>query len=252
MDPFSSFIQSLGNPAAYAIFRRQSLGRALLYLLLVTALFSLLSQLPVIFSFNSDYNQGLAWFKANTPEFVLQNGQLAVQGKMPFISKDEVNKTAVLIVDTSGQTGPDVLKDYREGALITKDKIIYKKSAFETREYDLGAYRAFSFNKHQAVGFLTAARPYFYVGLLLAIVLSSLAGRLLIALFIALLGLPLYWAIKVHVSYGDIYKLTIYAMTGPMLLFVLFNYLRYQPPFLFSLLTLFYLYLAGKHLPAEG
>ena len=246
MGLFPAIYQNIVNPAAYASFRRQSLGRAFLYLLLVTALFNLLSQLPVIFSFNNDYAQGLAWLKANTPEFVLRNGQLTVQGKMPFISK--VDKEAVLIVDTSGQTGPDALKDYREGALVTRDKIIYKKSSYETREYDLGAYRAFSFNKDQAINFLTAARPFFYVGLLLTIFLVYLAGYLLVALFIALLGRLLYWAMKVHISYGDIYKLTIYAMTGPMLLFVLLHYLRYQPPFLFSFLTLVYLYLAGKNL----
>jgi hypothetical protein len=250
MDLFSSFIQSLGNPAAYAIFRRHSLGRAFLYLVFVTVLFSAISHLPFIFNFNGTYGQGLAWFAAKAPEFSFQNGILEVQGKMPII----IDKTpgALYLVDTSGQTGPAALKDYREGALITKDKIIYKKSAFETREYDLGAYRAFSFNKHQAIGFLAAARPYFYVGLLLAIVLSSLAGRLLIALFISLLGLLLYPAMNVKASFGDLYKLTIYAMTAPALLLALLEIFRFQPSFLFSLLTLVYLYLAGKQLPAEG
>jgi hypothetical protein len=248
MSFFSSIYQSMVNPTSYAVFRRQSLGRALLYLLLVTALFCFFSNLLLILNFNNDYGKGMTWLKANTPEFVFQNGELAVQGKMPIVSK--ADKDTLFVVDTTGQTTPDVLKECQEGALITKDKIIYKKSAFETREYDLGAYRAFNFNKQQALDLLTAARPYFYVGFLLAIVLFSLTGHLVAALFIALLGLLLYWAIKIKLSFGDLYKLSIYAMTGPTLLFVLLGFLRVQPPFLFTFLSLGYLYLAGKSLRA--
>jgi hypothetical protein len=248
MSLFSAVYQSMVNPAAYASFRRQSLGRAFLYLLLVTALFNLIFNLSLIYNYNSNYKKGLAWLEAAAPEFVFQNGELTAQGKMPIVAS--VGRDALFIIDTSGQTGPDILKDRREGALITKDKIIYKKSSYETREYDLGAYRAFNFNKGQMIGFLAAARPFFYIGLLLAIFLTALASHLIAALFIALLGLLLYFALKVRVSFGDLYKLAIYAMTGPTLLFFLLDLFGSRPPFLFSFLSLVYLYLASKSLRA--
>jgi len=250
MDLFSSFIQSLVNPAAYALFRRHSLGRAFFYLVFVTVLSSAIAHLPFIFNFNGAYRQGVAWFAAKAPEFSFQNGTLEVQGKMPLI----IDKApgALYLVDTSGRTGADVLKDQREGALITSNKVLYKRGAYETTEYDLGAYRALSFTKAEAVKFLAAARPFFYAGLLLAVFFFTLAGRLIIALILSLLGLLLYPAMKGKVSFGDVYKLVIYAMTAPALLLALLEMFRLQPPFLFSLLTLVYLYLAGKQLPAEG
>ncbi len=109
---------------------RETVGRAVLYLILISLLLGAIGAIEVnygISEFIKIYNEG--W-----PNFELKDGELSVDGNMPIVLlEDEDN---YFVIDTTNNTSPDVLDSYSEGALILKDKMINKKSEVQTEVID--------------------------------------------------------------------------------------------------------------------
>ena len=232
--------------------RRQSFGRALLYLAVVTLLFGVLSLLPFIFNYNHIYEEGIKWLEVSSPEFAFQGGELKVNGKMPLVIEKSV--AGLLIIDTSGRSDAGILKEYPAGALVTKDKVIYKKDKYQTTVYDLGGYKAFSFTRPEMIKWLEAARPFLYLFILLFSYLGLLVIRLADILIVSFFALLLYAVMKIKLTYGDIFKLTVYAATLSGLFSSLFTLLNIEIPWLafwLAIITLTYLYLAGREIAAS-
>jgi len=199
--------------------------------------------------FPSSY-QGIIDSLKQAPDFTFRDAKLNVTAPMPLIISQDADY--LVIVDTTGKTGPSALDSHQSGALFSADSYT-RKEANKTTTYDYSAFRFLNFDKAGAVKWLTNARWPVYFSLIVLILVIFLFGKLLAALLLA----AIFWLFArsgFGLTFGDSYKLTIYAMTLPALLGLALSRLSafVLPAWLYALIVFFYLYRAGKAIKSEA
>lgn len=105
-------------------------GLGILYLLFVTALFSIPMYLQTSAKFIQNYKEHTIEPLLKIPAFYIQNGMVIFDKPMPYKIKDDTNQTLV-IIDTTGKVN-DFTSEYPNlSFLINKDKISFKAPALE-------------------------------------------------------------------------------------------------------------------------
>ncbi len=147
------------QPRAYKKIVSQPFGRSFRYLAIFLLLVSLVLSIKYTLVLRGGMEKADEWINAqaagmiakNLPEEIkIKDGQVSTTAKEPFVrywdfggegKKGEV----AFIIDTTGRTRD--LKDYRQGLLLTKNKLIFKNTkpggAVEIREQDLSKIKLF-------------------------------------------------------------------------------------------------------------
>jgi hypothetical protein len=239
----SKVADSITKPEAYGYFIKQTVGKAIVYLILLTLIFESLNLVRPVIDYNTGINQLIRSFNMNMPDFELKNGELNVNGNMPIISGD-VNY--VVIVDTTGGTGENALDNYNAGILILKNKIIQKESSFQKKEYNLKDFGTLTIDKSDVKGWIPLLKVI-NVFIILFGYIGFFAGKLLSALILALIGLIISGSMKLRKDFGDLYKISIYSLTLPIIIKVLLSVIKYTIPYFFIIyygIAVFYLWKA--------
>ncbi|WP_240689485.1 DUF1189 domain-containing protein [Ammoniphilus sp. YIM 78166] len=220
---FQEIKSSILNIKAYLHFSKQSLQKTFLYLILFSSLIWILGYIGVY----QNMSQGIAEIRTKVieevPDFTFPDGRLEVSGPMPAILYKDL--TSVVIVDTTGETNENVLNSYRSGLLILSDRLINKREEGRIEEIQFFTFGPMSFTKDDVVSWL----PYFkwvYWIVAVAMFIYTAISYLINALWVSLIGLLLNLFMKTKATFGALYKISVYALTLPMLLDTLFSYLR--------------------------
>ncbi|HWI50792.1 MAG TPA: DUF1189 domain-containing protein [Symbiobacteriaceae bacterium] len=150
---------------------------------------------------------------AQIPDFTFSNGQVEFKEKMPYVI-DEGG--TIIIVDTTGQTGPGALSGHANGMLITKTRLYQVQPGRGMRETDLSTI-PFTLTKNSIIGFVQKmwiAIPVGYVFMFL----FQLGFKALDACILGLVGLIYGSSTGKQVDFGLAFKLGLYAITIPTLL----------------------------------
>ena len=252
MGLISKFIISVFKPSEYQKFSGDSLGKALLYLFIITIVFSSLMMVKRVNNYNRLIEKIVHEFKMNSPDFKLAKGKLKVDAEMPYVIEDKKDKR-LFIVDTTGQSTKEILDGYNQGALITESEFIHKKSQYETRKYSFASLKDITITKED----VTKVLPYLkWASVFIVIfgVLSFWFGKLISALFLAVIGLVIKNLLGSKLRFSTLYKLSIYSLTTPILIKVILNLLNFRIPFFFIIyygIAIFYLWQAVKVTPKE-
>ena len=147
------------QPRAYRKIISQPFGRSFRYLALFLLLVSLVLSVKYTLVLRGGMEKANKWINTsaagmiakNLPEEIkIKNGQVSTTAKEPFVRHwdfgGEGKKGEVaLIIDTTGRTRD--LDDYRQGILLTKNKLIFKNTkpggAAEIKEQDLSQIKLF-------------------------------------------------------------------------------------------------------------
>ncbi|HTY13382.1 MAG TPA: DUF1189 domain-containing protein [Candidatus Omnitrophota bacterium] len=225
---YSQFIASLVGPREAADLKRQPFFKAILYLFVIVLIFGTISVVPVVIDFNVWVTNAQALFRDKAPDFTFDRGELKVQGKMPVIV--DRDKTGIVIIDTSGKSDESALDQYESGVLITRDKMINKKSRLEVRTYNFEAIKDWKFTKSDVAKWLPLLRWFSA-----AIVFFALGGafvfKLLDAFILALIGLLACRIMDFKLSFNDLYKFGIYYLTLPIILQTLLAVTGIEAPY---------------------
>lgn len=210
--------QSSLYPPFYRSAVRQSVFRAFGYYLFFTTIYSLLIGIAGLWWTSRHWEPFINLVEQNLPQVQIGISQGHFHSTLPepFIVG---NASFTLIVDTTGAR--DDLSSYESAILLTQTRAFFKKSRFETRQYNLAAIPDFSLTTSDAIAWLREYKNTllwsFFGSLGLAFL--PLAWLFLIPallLFAAILMIPAA-LVRARLGYAQILSIVFYAVTLPTL-----------------------------------
>ncbi|MGE5613791.1 MAG: DUF1189 domain-containing protein [Bacillota bacterium] len=215
---FSRFFYSIASFEKYRLFLRQSTGKAMVYLLLVSLFFSLVVYIPGMIEYNNMIDDLAGNFNTIVPDFKLENGRLEVEGEMPVILSDG---NYAIIIDTSPNADERVLDEYDTAMLITSDRIIQKNFVDKTT-IDLDVFEGLVITRDSVRRVLPVMKPLGIITFIFAM-LFFICLKYINALIISLIGVIINAYKHTGLSYRSIFKLSVYSMTLPLLVFTILD-----------------------------
>lgn len=229
MNIFEKFYKNLIDFKIYRYFRKETMGSAFLYLLLITLIFGGILTGKTVHSYNTGISKVITTFNDKVPDFTLENGQLSVDADMPI---KNVSGNDIMIIDTTNSTSESILDNYASGILLTNDKMIQKKvgsqitvtqfSSFGNLKITKTMLKSYiPFLKLVAIGIAIFEPIWFYI------------AKLFSALLISLIGLIINAAMDTKLGYGNIYKFSIYSLTVSIIIKTIIQFFNISVPFFF-------------------
>lgn len=210
----------------------QPVSKALFYLFLLCLFLGTIIGLKLYYDISKATSYLTESFITGSPNFTLENGKLFFAGAMPF--RMETDKEFLLIVDTTGKTNEHTLDKYTRGIFISQDKLVTKKNEIETTSVDLSQLKGIIITKETVAGWLPLLK---YIGLfcLAFSFIFYFLGKLCSALVLSVIGLLLGKLIKVNLPYESLLKVSLYALTLPLIFDALIFLTIGQLPFFWVL-----------------
>lgn len=227
MSFWEQLVGSVMKPDYYLNFIKQSKGKAVTYLILLTLITSTLYGIRVSFVWNGMVDSLGKEFQNKSPDFIFSNGEMMVKAPMPYVIS-KTNKT-LFIVDTSGKSDEGILKDYDKGVFIGKSKIVNKKNSLETQSYDLSTVKNLTFTKADAV----KAMPWIKwanIPIVLGLLIFGIIANLGAALLVSICGWIASKIMHCPIDFSDLYKIGIYVLTMPLFLEMVKNITEINVP----------------------
>ncbi|MFT8314385.1 MAG: DUF1189 domain-containing protein [Clostridium sp.] len=231
---FEKLISSVQGIKHYQDVLKETVGKSILYLLLIALLFGFIGAIRGAVDVNNGISELIKIYNTKWPNFELKDGELNVDGNMPMILSQD--KDYYVVIDTTNSTNPNVLDSYDKGILILKDKAIEKRNEATTQTIDFKSLQGITLNKsiiNNYLPFIKLIIPFIFIGNILRYFL----GGLISALFLALFALIINAVLKTNLKYGQLYSISIYALTTPFIIDVIFGIFSIQ---YFSYYWLFY------------
>ncbi len=224
---FSRIYYSMAGFGRYRYFLRQSTGKAVVYLLLITLVLGVITLIPTVHEYNKVVDGLIANFDSKIPDFSFANGKLEVSGKMPIIIDDG---GATIIIDTTPNAEESILDVYDSVMLITSDRII-QKNYVNKRVTELNTLQGVVLTRDSVKQILPLMKALI-IFIFIFGGIFFICGKFISALFISLIGLIINSARKTNLSYRSIFKISVYSLTLPLFLCTLLSLLPVRIPYL--------------------
>ncbi|MEI5906381.1 DUF1189 domain-containing protein [Bacillus spongiae] len=243
-----SFIQkvrySVSSPNQFQNMATEGVGRAVLYLLLLTFTIGLFFAIIQSYKFTNLIDGFIDEIESELPDFTLNNGELNVEGDQQVIIEDE---GTIIIIDDAENIDIDLMRaeiqTYDSALFILKDRII-NKSNFVIDEFKYKDFGNFSLDKQSILDFLPLIK---WLSLLIGFIIITwfFVSKLILGLLYALIGLIIAAILNKKLSYGILYAIGIYAITAPTILDVFASLFGgYLPWYAFFIITMVYMGIA--------
>jgi len=149
----------------------------------------------------------------NIPDFNLSNGKFFFAGEMPFQIEE---KGFVFIIDTTGHTTVDDIKNTDNGILITEDELIVSQMG-KTEITPLSMLAPIEISKNQVVQFLPTLKALIYI-IFAAGFIFAFAGKLFGILVLSLVAKIATAIFRQKLTFLNQWNIAIYASTLPTLI----------------------------------
>lgn len=220
---WSKIVHSIKGIKHYDVVVKEKAGKAITYLLLFALLIGSIGAIRGVVETNNEISKFISAYNEKCPNFEIKDGELSVEGDQPVVLSQD--SKYYFVIDTTGSTSPDVLNSYNEGILVLKDKFIEKKNALETQTFEFKSLQGTTITKGLVNNYLPLARvilPVIFIGNILRYFIGGLISALILALF----ALIINEIFKTQLKYGQLYSISIYALTAPMLFDVILQILN--------------------------
>lgn len=221
-------------------------GTSFLYLFLLLAL----TWIPLMFKLQTGFNSFITdeapKLIRQVPKIMISKGEAKTDVEMPYFIKD-IKGNPLMAIDTTGKINS--IDEAGVTALITKNKFIVKKSAVETRTFDLSQIDELTVDQSAIYNIAGAIRQWALIVLYPFIVAISCIYRIFTALFYALIGLLFARALKADLKYTALVSLAIVSMTPAIIINTVYDYMELRIPFWFLitfLISIGFFYFAVK------
>jgi hypothetical protein len=211
---FNQVKESVIDFKFYKHIKDNRFGKSFLYLfLLLLIIYSMLTVRNYLLV-KSMMEQAASGLKESIPEFQLENGKFSFEGEMPFYISSSTN--AIFVIDTTGTLDETSLQGTTTGVLITEDAV-HLKNNMQQQTLNFADMKDTKFNKSDLIELLPGLSRWVLVFMLVSFVFV-VAGQLIFAVILALIGLIISSSLKVDLKYRHVLNFSIYALTLPMLL----------------------------------
>lgn len=225
---WNQFVGSMVKTDRYEIFIQRPVSKAALYLVTLIFMITVVNGVRVSLAWNGFVDQMEMALETGAPDFSFVNGEVKVNAPMPYVISR--SKSNLLVVDTSGKINENVLKDYSKGIFIGKNKLVNKQSLIEVRSYDLTGFKEISFTKADVVKAVPWMK-WFNIVFVFCMFMYVIISNLFAALLICICGWITSKILKMKILFADIYKISIYTLSLPLLLELGKDLLKVNIPF---------------------
>lgn len=224
------------NLERYQDFALEKTSTAFKYFAKLILLFTAIICIALTYQYTMIAKTGIQIIKEEVPDFVFENNTLSSKDEnATIIEKSENRIDYCIVIDTNRAEDSSEFNEYTKklnlygiGAIFLKDKVILKTSmsnniqsfSYETisSQYDLG-----SFDKQRLIEMLDGISPAsaiiaLYLTLVLYLFCSYFIATLLETILLFILGFFTAKIVGVKLKNTQIYNLTFYALTLPILL----------------------------------
>lgn len=210
------FAYSFFDFAAYKQFLVQGLGKSILYIFLVTLIFSTITNINTINTFVSETTIIQTKFVQSAPSIELKDGVLTVDSDKPLYYK---HNGEILIVDTSGTTNKSILDTYSNGIYINSNELVLRQNYKTIESFKFSTFPELNVTNQTIQYFLYMSKIIvpvllLFITPLIAFLLNLISGFLILAP----ISLNIGSVMGVKLKYSTACILSLYAMTLPLLL----------------------------------
>jgi len=210
MSLFKELIYSISNFKAYGVFRQQSFGRTWLYLLFLSLIFGSIGFIQPWRTFNGDADDLSGWLNSQAPDFALAKGVFTISPETTAVYRKEGD--FILVLGARADFNDSLLSNFSRGVLLYGDRIVVSGGEGQKRELPFKDYLDLKIDKKEI---LAALENRGLLSFFLAVfwMIFYIAGKMFSALFIAGLGMNFKAIMRLPLSFGVIYKLSIRALS---------------------------------------
>jgi hypothetical protein len=203
-----------------------SISRSVTYIFTFILFATVILTAEYTYFINKGLNFAIKWSEEKLPVININEGIVNVDVAQPHIIDMD---GFVLIIDTTGNITS--LDDYKEGLLLTKNKIIAKKNTEETRIYSLSNVKQLvidqPFLKKAKKMLILIVAPIMIIGMYLYFCFT----RFIQIFFFTLIALLISVIFSAKLTYKQIFNVCAYAITPSMILGLVSTALPTKIPF---------------------
>jgi len=217
------------------------------YLLLLLAICWIPTMIKIHVCFSNFVNNDAPAVVEQVPEVTITNGEVSISEPQPYYIKDPENGDVLAIIDTTGTVKS--LEDPNAMCLVTKNKVMWRQSEFETRTIDLAKVENFVLDSERIMGWLHTASKLIVIAIYPFALLGSYLYRIVQALIYAAVGLLFASWCKVTLSYSALLRLAVVAVTPCVLVKTILGLSGVHLPYawlIYLLIALWYLFFGVK------
>jgi hypothetical protein len=203
-------------------------GAGLLYALILAALVAVVVTIRIHLGVSEFTSKVAPQIIAQLPTITIENGRLGVDKPSPIHIQDPRTGNVVAIIDTTATLAD--LEGSAASVLATRDRIAFRKSANETRVFELGHGQRFVFTREIVTGWVRAAGTWMAALCFPFILAGVYVGRLLQVLFTSLITMVVARIRHVPLGFAATMRLAALAMTPATLLLDLAGFLGAHVP----------------------
>ena len=159
------------------------------------------------------------------PTITIRNGIASIDKPVPHVIREPDTGMVFGIIDTSGEIIS--LENREADILLTKTQLIVRDKNQKVSIYELSGFKDMQFDKHDAHGLLNSISKWVVYALYPVILLISFVFRLLQATLYAAIGLLFAKRLKVDLTYQELLRIAVIALTPAIILSALFDWLTY-------------------------
>ncbi|WP_338470262.1 DUF1189 domain-containing protein [Niallia sp. XMNu-256] len=225
MNIFKQLIVSLYSPKQISTFRKQGIGKTILYVFLLM----FVSLLPTFYLFSTTIINEIEnlqdTLNNDLPPFTIENGELISEELTPItINKNDLT----ILFDSTGTVTSEDAGNTTNSIYILKNEIIYT-FAGQSQSMPYSTFTGMTITKDDLIDLtstLDNILPIFIPILCLVIYLFSTASKLIGISFLALIGLMLKNMLGKDLKYGQLWRLSAYSVTLPTIFFMIMEALK--------------------------
>lgn len=230
MNFFKTITNSIYSPEFYKTLPKKSFqssfGYFFLLILLITTVKAITLINPLVVQLPGELSSITNSFVNCFPrdlEVKIINGEVKTNVEEPYLIPYCSSDKNLVMIDTKNPFSPEKQAELNVSIWVTKDSVFFKKNDYETRSYSLKEVKDLTVNQASVKVLSEKISPYFkFVGpvLLVFVCIGLYLGytfRLVYLLFIALLIMLISKITKQKFSFGQSYKVSMYAITFGLL-----------------------------------
>lgn len=220
--PLSFFSDDLYRDVA-----RSWRGIGLVYLVLLVALATLVVAIRMQIGLDRWVQGEARGLVEQVPRIVIRHRVVEVDAPMPYTIHDPKTGTPLAIIDTTGQVAS--LEGQEARVLVTSDQIHYRRSAAETRVFQLSAWKDLTIDSERAGRWLRVLSTWAAPITGIFVFAGLFCFRLLQQLILAVVGLLAARVLSAALDFPALMRLSAVSLTPALLIEPLLDILGVKP-----------------------
>ena len=212
----------------------KSIGYFFLFIFLITLVLSMKRSTALIQGMDEVSKE----LRDRLPEIRIEDGTVSTDAQEPFIIEE---KDFIFIIDTTEKI-TTVDPSYKQGILLTRNKLIHRQSEIETREYDLSKIKSFTVNREAMERWRKASSRFAFPFLVAILFPYYIVVKLIHILLFSLVALIVNAVTKANLKYENLFNISLFALTPPVLLATIFTLVGFRIPFFGLLYVAIYIF----------